>query len=1010
MNIAKQSARRPIAIFMLLAAILVIGTIALRKLHLELLPQLEYPYAAVFATCLGMGTEEMEQLVTEPLEKAIATVPGVKNFTSVSQPGLSLILVEYEWGVDVLTASSRLERYLNIAQADLPEQVRPTVVEFDPSILPVFVFATTENPDTFIDRIKRLPDVAGVENLGKPGKIVRVTIDQQKARDFGLDLTLVDTFLAGNVVYPMGQLTDENGSVYAVMVDGRFKNIEELKNTVVGFRGLSYQMAMSGQMPKLLVPVRLGQVADVQIVDEQIRGLVRVDGQQSSVVSVRKRAGANTVNSVRQVKKLLDESKIPYSSLIDQSLYTEKAINNLLKNLVLGLIGAAVVVMVFVLDIKSTIIVSLSIPISLIVAIVLMYLFRINIDLLTLGGLTMAVGMLVDNAIVVFENIYRYKSENLPYDEAAAKGTKEVFGAIFASTATTIIVYVPLLFTESFAATMFKYFAATLSLSLGASLLVAGILIPAGSRWVESRKMQTFERVKEHYKVTLSKVLNRKWVVLAFSVLVVVLSICYIFTRPRSFIPEFATNTLTITVKAKNQAGYRKTAEITKQIEDFILGKKDKYGIQTVYSDIGINSEFSQIIGGASEDKATIDIWFTGKRTQYIRNKERLLKEISALKIEEAEIQISQTDFLSEIFGYPLTVELTGKDLDKLLNTARSLRDELARQKIGEVAIRGESTVEILLVDIDRSKSIFSGLIPGQLFMDLQYYTVGKPFGTLNTNYGILPVYVKTGQIETVDDIAHVLFKNIRGQELPLGALSQIDKKITAGSIAHKNGQRVVYVDVLKSPYTVSQLTKLVQGTISGLQMNDVNYSLGGQKTSLDVLMKEFRTIIIIAALLVYMLLSAQFESLAIPFIIFTTVPVAAVALALVMMVFGYVLNLPVLVGTLTLIGVVVNNAIVMIAFIRQRMDGERPLRQTIIESAALRLRPILMTTLTTIIALLPVALSAGEGSELESPIAWVVALGLAITTLFTLFVVPVLVEIFARGFTMKREISSKNQ
>ncbi|HOK84610.1 MAG TPA: efflux RND transporter permease subunit, partial [Pseudothermotoga sp.] len=291
MNIAKQSARRPIAIFMLLTAILVIGTIALRKLHLELLPQLEYPYAAVFATCMGMGTEEMEQLVTEPLEKAIATVPGVKNFTSVSQPSLSLILVEYEWGVDVLTASSRLERYLNIAQADLPEQVRPTVVEFDPSILPVFVFATTENPDTFIDRIKRLPDVAGVENLGKPGKIVRVTIDQQKARDFGLDLTLVDTFLAGNVVYPMGQLTDENGSVYAVMVDGRFKNIEELKNTVVGFRGLSYQMAMSGQMPKLLVPVRLGQVADVQIVDEQIRGLVRVDGQQSSVVSVRKRAG-----------------------------------------------------------------------------------------------------------------------------------------------------------------------------------------------------------------------------------------------------------------------------------------------------------------------------------------------------------------------------------------------------------------------------------------------------------------------------------------------------------------------------------------------------------------------------------------------------------------------------------------------------------------------------------------------------------------------------------------------
>lgn len=1002
MNIAKQSARRPIAIFMLLLVILVVGIIALKKLHMELLPQLEYPYAAIFATCIGMGTEEMEQLVTEPIEKVIATVPGVKNFTSVSQPGLSLILVEYEWGVDVLSASSRLERYLNIAQVDLPEQVKPTVVEFDPSILPVFVFATTQNPDLFIDKIKRLPDVAGVENLGEPKKIVKVTIDQQKAKNFGLDLTLLDTFLAGSAVYPMGQLKDENGNVYAVTVDGRFKDLNDLKNAIVGFRGLSYQMAMSGQMPRLLVPIRLGQIANVQVVDQQVRGLVRVNSEQSNVISIRKRAGANTVNSVRQVKELLNELKISYSTLIDQSLYTEKAINNLLKNLILGLIGAAIVVMIFVLDVKSTIIVSLSIPISLVIAVVLMYLFKINLDLLTLGGLTMAVGMLVDNAIVVFENIYRYKSENLAYDEAAEKGTKEVFGAIFASTATTVIVFVPLLFTESFAATMFKYFAATLSLSLGASLMVAGILVPAGSRWIEGRKIQTFEQLKEHYKTILNKILDKKWIFLVVTLLGVVFSIYYLLTRPRSFIPDFASNTMMITVKAKDQAGYEKTAKIVKQIEDFILSKKSEYKIQTVYSDVGITSEFSQIISNASEDKATINVWFTGKRSEYTKNKEKLLKEISNLKIEGAEIEVGQLDFLSEIFGYPLTIELTGKDIDKLINTAQKLKEELEQKKIGEIAIRGKATVETFFVGIDRSKSIFSGLVPGQLFMDLQYYTVGKQFGTLNTDYGILPVYVKIGEIEKIDDIQQILFKNIRGQELPLDALSQIGKKTTFGSIAHKNGQRVVYVDIVSSSYTISQLTNIVQEVINESKIDDVSYSLGGQKTSLDVLLREFKTIILIAALLVYMLLSAQFESFTVPFIIFTTVPVAIIALALVMMIFGYALNLPVLVGTLTLVGIVVNNAIVMIAFIQQRLDKEKPLRQTIIESAALRLRPILMTTLTTVIALLPVALSAGEGSELESPIAWVVTFGLSITTLFTLFIVPALVEIFTKGYTKK--------
>lgn len=1004
MNIPKRSAQRPIAVFMLLFAILVIGVVALRKLHTELLPQLEYPYAAIFATCMGMGPQEIEQLVTEPIEKVIATVPGVKNFTSVSQPGLCLILVEYEWGVDVLNASSRLERYLNIAQANLPEQVKPTVVEFDPSVVPVFVFTTSQDPDSFIDRIKRLPDVSAVEILGKPGKVVMVNIDQEKARNLGLDLNLLDTFLAGNVVYPMGQLKDEKGSVYAVTVDGRFKDVDDLKNTIVGFRGLSYQMAMSGQMPKILVPVRLWQIADVQIVDEQVKGLVRVNGEQSNVISVRKRAGANTVNTVRQVKAILNYFKVPYSTLIDQSLYTERAINNLLKNLILGLIGAAIVVMIFVLDIKGMIIVSLSIPISLIFAIVLMYLFRINIDLLTLGGLTMAVGMLVDNAIVVFENIYRYRSDGLAYDEAAAKGTKEVFGAIFASTATTIVVFVPLLFTESFAATMFKYFAATLSLSLGASLIVAGILVPAGSRWIKSRKIQSFERLKEHYKTTLNKALEKKWVLFALTALAVVFSIYYVLTRPRSFIPDFASNTLTINLKVENQAGYEKTSQIAKQIEDFILSKKSEYKIQTVYSDVGITSELSQIIGGAREDKATIEIWFMGKRTEYVKNKEKLLKEISSLKIEGAEIQTAQTDFLSEIFGHPLTVELTGKDIDKLMNAALDLKEKLRGEKIGEISIRGEATVETFFVHIDRSKTIFSGLIPAQLFMDLQYYTIGKQLGTLNTNYGILPVFVKTGKIQQVDDIQQILFKNVRGQELPLSALSQTGKKTTLGSIAHKNGQRVVYVDIVKSPYTVSQLTNFVQKAINESKIDGVNYSLSGQKTSLDLLLKEFKTIIIVAALLVYMLLSAQFESFTTPFIIFTTVPVAVVALALVMMIFGYALNLPVLVGMLTLVGVVVNNAIVMITFIQQRLDREETLRRVVIESASLRLRPILMTTLTTVIALLPVALSKNEGSELESPIAWVITFGLTIATLFTLFVVPALAEIFTRSHIRKDE------
>ena len=290
MNVARQAAKRPVAVFMLLLAIAALGMIALRRFHLELIPNLEYPYAAVFATYMGAGTEEVEQLVTEPLERVIATVPGVKRFTSVSQPGFSFILIEYVWGVDVLSASSRLERYLSLAQANLPEQVKPSVVEFDPSLLPVFVFSTEQDVESFVDQIKRLPDVAGVQVLGRASKRVVVRLDPEKVEQLGLDLSLMEMFLSGNAIYPMGQVKDEKGNVYPITVDARFGSLEELRNAIVGFMGLTYQAAMSGQLPRLLVPIRLGQVASIEVVEEEVRGTVRVDGHSTNVVAIRKRA------------------------------------------------------------------------------------------------------------------------------------------------------------------------------------------------------------------------------------------------------------------------------------------------------------------------------------------------------------------------------------------------------------------------------------------------------------------------------------------------------------------------------------------------------------------------------------------------------------------------------------------------------------------------------------------------------------------------------------------------
>jgi HAE1 family hydrophobic/amphiphilic exporter-1 len=283
--------------------------------------------------------------------------------------------------------------------------------------------------------------------------------------------------------------------------------------------------------------------------------------------------------------------------------------------------------------------------------------------------------------------------------------------------------------------------------------------------------------------------------------------------------------------------------------------------------------------------------------------------------------------------------------------------------------------------------------------MDLQYYTMGKNFNTLRTNEGILPVRLNISDIQQLHDIDEIQIKNLRDQNLPLRLLGELSKRTTYESISHKNGQRVVYVDIADTRYSISQLSSLVENVLKDLQLKDVHYSLGGQKSSLDIFLNEFKVIMLVAIILVYMLLSAQFESLLSPFVIFTTVPVSVIALALVMIVFDYDLNLSVMIGTLTLAGVVVNNAIVMVTFLHQKITtgNYKQIRRVIVESASLRLRPILMTTLTTVIALIPVAISNAEGSEFESPIAWTIIFGLLITTMFTLLVLPAIAEIFEK-------------
>jgi len=989
-KIAEISSRRPIAIFMLLTAVVFLGFISFQHLKLDLLPQIEYPYAVVITTYMGAGTEEVEELVTKPLEGYISSTPGVRRFTSMSMDSVSFILVEFDWNVKTSEAVGRLSRYVDLATRDLPEGANPVVVEFDPSLLPVYAFSTEDDYEDVVSKIKRLPEVASVELMGKPEKIVEVILDQEKIKRFDVDPSLIETILSGNLVYPFGYVSDSEGNIYPVSVDGRFENIEDLKNTIVGFRGVKYQSLLQGKVPNILVPVRLRNIAEVNITNESVQGEVRVNGKKASLIAIYKRSGANTVKTVREIKRILRDSKINYIEAMNQAYYTERAIDNLLKNLLYGFIAAFVVVLIFLKDFTSTIVTSFSIPLSLTITFVLLYAFGLNLDTLTLGGLIMALGMLVDNSIVVFENIYRHRSLGDPIPDAARKGAGEVWLAILASTLTTVSVFLPIVFFTGFVVRLFKYFAIAFVFALSSSLFVSTVVVPAGTRWIKPRRGKLTEALQKHYRKALEWCLKRKKLVLVISFALVAISVIYLLSKPLGFLPSFQTNLMVIDVKLPSQSSYEKTTEAVEQIEDYLNKHRNEYKISSFYSEVGITNIYSQIMG-RGQNEARIMVNLGGSRREFAKNREKLKNAISQLNIPEAKIEVlEQSQQIYEILGYPVTIEVRGDDLSLIQEKAKEIFERLRElQEVKKIQIRNSFEKEVLHVKIDRNKALMNGVVTGQVFLDLQTYLLGKKIGTLRTEEGTLPIVLKKAKSLSPEDLSKISLTGLKG-DVSLGAVSNISRETLPSIVEHSDGERVVYVDLVSIEGSIGEVAKKVENLLNEIDLSGVKVEITGQKSFMDEAFSELQYVVYIAIALVYMILAAQFESFTLPFIIFFTIPFAVVGVAFAVFVNGYSLNVPVLVGLLTLSGTVVNNAIVMLTRIEQ-IRQEKGLLEATLEGAQSRLRPILMTTFTTIVALLPTALSHAEGSEIESPISWVVIFGMLISMLFTLFVIPVI-------------------
>ena len=405
---------------------------------------------------------------------------------------------------------------------------------------------------------------------------------------------------------------------------------------------------------------------------------------------------------------------------------------------------------------------------------------------------------------------------------------------------------------------------------------------------------------------------------------------------------------------------------------------------------MGVTSEYSQIMG-RGQNEARIMVNLRGSRREFARNREKLRREIMSLNIPNAKLEVlEQSQQIYEVLGYPITVEIRGENLSLIQKKAKEIFERLkSLPEVKKIQIRNSYEKSVMHVKIDRNKSLMSGVVAGQVFLDLQTYMLGKNIGTLRTNQGTLPIVLKKAETVSLEDLPKTPLEGLKG-EVPLGAIATVSQKTVPSVIDHSDGERVVYVDLVSIEGTIGDVAKKVEKTLDGMNLSGVKVNISGQKEFMDEAFSELRSVICIAIALVYMILAAQFESFILPFVIFFTIPFAIVGIAFAVLVNGYSLNVPVLVGFLTLSGTVVNNAIVMLTRIEQ-IRKEKSLLESTLEGAQSRLRPILMTTFTTIVALLPTALSQGEGAEIESPISWVVIFGMLISMLFTLFVIPVI-------------------
>ncbi len=1005
MKLVSLSVRRPVGVIMIVLAIIALGFVSVRNLAVDLFPKIDLPIAVIATTYDDAAPEEVENLISKPVESAISSVEGIEEVQTQSETDASVVVMMFKNGTDLDQALLDVRERVDQVKGMLPDRAGdPNIMRFSPDELPVmWISLTGQDTDVLTDLaddqvvpfFERQEGVASVSVEGEKTREIQLILDEAAMMQYGVNpQEVMQALNDANQASSVGTI-DKGTQDLQVRMTGEFASIDDIKQTTI--------TSQSG------ASIVVQDVAEVKDDFKKSDDLTLVNGDPSLVLSIMKKTDANSVDVAKNIHKYIADleedlpADVGVNVVIDTSEFIQESVDSVIQNILIGGAISVFVLLLFLKSIRATIVIGLSIPIAIISTFALMYFTGETLNILTLGGLALGIGMMVDSSIVILENIYSYRQRGHDLIDSAIKGAAELTPAVIASTTTTLVVFLPIVYVEGIASDIFTPLALTVSFSLIASLVVAVTLVPMLSSKLLSKAMDDgrrywfdnlLEKLNNTYARALEKVLKFRKTSILVTVLLMVGSLGLIPFIGAEFIPAGDQGQLTVNVETAPGTNVKHTEKVVDQVNE----KMNKYEdtIDVSYVTVG-GGDFAT--GGSSGNQASFTVQLVPQSDRSMTTAEFVQKlNDDVASIAGAEITISEME-AGVGMGDPIQINLNGKEHDVLRDLGNQVVAEIEDiDGVYNPESGSDLGVPQLKVEIDQDKAAFHKLstedIQSQIEMNFigQVVTVYREDGR---EIDVTMMYPEDAH-NTIADLEDMKIQTEEGASIPLVDVADFIEEQGAVTLVRQNQQAQMSVTSELSDRDLSSVTKDIEKTLDKMSFPEgYTYSIGGEAEDMQESFADLTMALIFSIFLVYAVMAIQFENFLFPFIIMFSMPATVIGIVFGLFVSGLSFSIPAFIGIIMLAGIVVNNSIILVDYINilRRRGMER--HEAIIEAGKSRLRPILMTTLTTVLAMIPLGLALGEGAEMQQPLAITIIFGLSVSSIFTLLLIPIVYTYF---------------